>query len=179
LRDVGVRDYELPDGQRVVEAIDAVQSIKAELDCRQFDVRERIALLSEQTRWRMFDLLEDCLAFPKIIPYVKEADGIRWRPRYSRCRRPERPPESQEFWLCGDCIRSVIDTIRARTPIDGITLFRTYNPEARCEHADSETVLATVPWASDIIFGNCQRCYVQELENRVVSLEKRSHAVRS
>jgi hypothetical protein len=67
--------------------------------------------------------------------------------------------------MCDDCLRRVLRAIEAREPIDGIVLFRTYNPGARCEHADADTVLASELWA-DTIFGNCGLCLRQELDRR-------------
>lgn len=57
LRDVGVLGPELPGGPRVVGAIEDVRTIVHELTQRCVDVRERLDELTEQTRWRMNDLL--------------------------------------------------------------------------------------------------------------------------
>ncbi|HZN66235.1 MAG TPA: hypothetical protein VFB66_13175 [Tepidisphaeraceae bacterium] len=50
LRDVGVSDYELPAGARVLKAIESVRVIYHELRHRGVDPTERLQELSEQTR---------------------------------------------------------------------------------------------------------------------------------
>jgi hypothetical protein len=164
LRDVGVRDSALPSDPRVVQAIKEVVLIHCELDRRRVDIRERLLTLSRETKWRMLDLLDDCLAFPNVVPYVREEDGIRRRLRCTICGKEERPPNAQ-FWMCDNCLKRVIEAIESKTPIDRIILFRTFNTGARCSHADSETVLATETW-QDIIFGNCVKCFAEELQRR-------------
>jgi hypothetical protein len=166
LRDVGVFDSELPGGPRVVAAIENVRTIVHELALRCVDVRERLNDLTEQTRWRMNDLLKDCLAYPDTLPYVKELDGIRRCLRCTLCQKAERPHTSKQFWMCDGCIGRIVESIRHRKPINGIVLFRTYNVDSRCEHADSETVLAAEVW-NDTIFGNCEQCFKNELMHRV------------
>lgn len=172
LRNVGVFDGELPSGSRVSQAIADVRSIKHELDDRGINVSDRMATLSTQTSWLMGKLLEDCLAFPDVVPYVRESDGIRRRLRCSLCRKAERPPDSDSYWMCDDCLRHVIEAIKTRTPAYGVLLFRTYNSAARCPHADAETVLAQDNW-SDNIFGNCEKCFQAELERRMQSPSSR------
>jgi hypothetical protein len=169
LRDVGVFDAELPGGPRVLRAINGVRSIKQVLDERGVQVADRLATLSGQTGWRMAELLCDCLSFPAVVPYVKEADGIRRRLRCRLCRKAECPPDARYFcWMCDGCLTRVVESIRTRTPIDGIFLFRTYNPTARCKHADSDTVLAQAIWI-ETINGNCEQCFQGELDRRAQS----------
>jgi hypothetical protein len=79
LRNVGVYDYELPDGANVRQYITDVSAIKCELARRGIDAADRIAKLSQETGWRMDALLQDCLAFPERLPFVQEADGIALR----------------------------------------------------------------------------------------------------
>ena len=165
LREVGVRDYELPGGERVVKALEDVREIDAELRRREVDASTRLRELSTQTHWRMDELLAECREYPATIPYVKEEDGIRRRLRCTICGKAERPPIAKHFWMCDGCIQRVIDAIRRREPIDKIILFRTYNAAARCEHANSETVLAAEAW-SETIFGNCEMCFTSELSWR-------------
>jgi hypothetical protein len=164
LRNVGVYDSGLPDGSRVLAAIGAVREIAAELGSRGVDYSARLAELSEQTRWRMADLLADCLAFPKTTPYVRATDGIRRTLRCGLCRQADYPPGASQR-ICDDCPRRVVNAIEQRSPIDGIVLFRTYSPRARCTHADSETVLAVVFWTDDVD-GQCRTCFQDELDRR-------------
>ena len=165
LRDVGVSDSELPDGPRVLGAIGRVQSIHHELTRRRVDLVKPLEELSAQTRWRMEDLLRDCLAFPRALPYVREQDGVRRTLRCPLCRYGEHPPDDKVFGVCDDCLRRVIDAIDRREPPEYVVLFRTYNRESRCAHADAETVLAATG-GSDIIFGHCRRCFEEELTRR-------------
>lgn len=165
LREVGVRDGDLPLGQRVVRAIEDVCAIDAELRQRNIDISARLKELSKQTHWQMEILLTECLDYPVTVPYVREEDGIRRRLRCTLCRQAERPQNAEQFWMCDACIRRVICAIQSREPIDGIILFRSYNVAARCEHANSETVLAGDSWG-EAIFGNCEVCFKIELSRR-------------
>src|SRR5437764_10473381 len=82
LRFVGCGDYSLPGSETVVSGIREVSSIFSELSARRVDYRQRLERLSEETHWQMQKLLDDCLAFPSRVPYVRETDGIR---RALRC----------------------------------------------------------------------------------------------
>lgn len=95
LRHVGVGDSGLPDNVRVVEHIHQVNAIHAELVRRDVDDRSRLELLSKETAWRIQELLEDCLAFPRKMPYVREQDGIRRTLRCRACGKGERPPDAK------------------------------------------------------------------------------------
>ena len=118
----------------------------------------------------MGDLLHDCLSFPEATPYVQEKDGIRRSLRCALCHKAERPPDAREFSFCDDCLRRLVGAIEQREPIDGVVLFRTYNAGARCGHADADTVLASVEWAGDTIFGNCRRCIEDEVDRRAAGV---------
>ena len=168
LRHVACGDYDLPHGERVVAHVREVCGIHAELTSRRVDYGSRLARLSEETHWQMPTLLDDCLAFPERLPYVREADGLRRSLRCHLCSKVERPPDAKIFWFCDDCLRRVLDAVRQRTPAQGIILFRTYSTECRCAHADADTVLATDHY-SDVLFGVCERCIHDELERRRVA----------
>jgi hypothetical protein len=165
LRNVGVYDRDLPDGAVVQQHIENVCAIMRELKQRGVSPDDRITRLTAETNWRMLDLLQECLEFPGSMPYVKEADGIRRSLRCMVCQKRERPPNSQLFWWCNECVVRVQDAIKEVTPIDGIVLFRTYNSEARCQHADSETVLVS-EYHADTILGKCGKCLADELTRR-------------
>jgi hypothetical protein len=165
LRNVGVHDSELPDGARVLKAIEQVRTFHQELVRRGVGLSDRLEELSQQTRWRMGELLDECLRFPAVMPYVKEMDGVRRYLRCGLCGRAERPVDPGPFWMCDGCMRRTVEAIDRREPTEGVVLFRTYNPDARCGHADAETVLAAIGWY-DVIFGNCRRCFEEELSRR-------------
>ena len=168
LRHVACNDYGLPHGEGVIAHIREVCGIHVELASRRVDYRSRLERLSEETRWQMPTLLDDCLAFPERLPYVREADGIRRSLRCHLCSNAERPSDAKVFWFCDDCLRRVLDAVRQRTPSQGIVLFRTYSTECRCTHADADTVLAT-DHSGDVLFGVCERCIHDELQRRRVA----------
>lgn len=165
LRHVGICDWGLPKDERVLAHIKSVCAIHDELKNRQADLATRIAELSSQTKWQMERLLEDCLAFPKKMPYVREQDGIRKTLRCQCCRHAERHPDAKLFWFCDNCLAATIAAMQKHEPIVGVRLFRTYNPECRCEHADSETVLACDYYVEEL-FGGCAKCLEIELKRR-------------
>jgi hypothetical protein len=165
LRHVGCRDYSLPNDERIIQHVGEVSAIYDELSKRGAEVQSRLLQLSEQTKWNISRLLEDCLRYPAVVPYVREGDGIRRALRCQLCSKAERPPDAKVFWFCDGCMEKVVTAVQERTPVAGIILFRTYNHEARCEHADDNTVLVTESW-SDTPFGVCEKCIRQELSRR-------------
>jgi hypothetical protein len=166
LRHVAVCDSSLPAGERVVTHIKQVCAIHHELTARQISLKARLSELSSQTNWQMNLLLDDCLAFPSKTPYVREQDGIRRTLRCRMCKRAERPPDAKIFWMCNDCLAATIEAMRTRKPIPGLILLRSYNPECRCEHADSETVLAADSYYIEQLWGVCEKCVEIELKRR-------------
>ena len=166
LRHVGVGDYGLPNEARLVEHIHQVSSIHAELSRRGVDCKSRLKLLSKETTWQIQELLEDCLAFPTKMPYVREQDGIRRTLRCHSCQKAERPPDAKIFWFCDACMGRVVDAIRSRVPFADIILLRTYTPACRCPHADDDTVLATDGNYDFPLYGACEKCILEEIERR-------------
>jgi hypothetical protein len=134
LRDVGVRDYNPPDDESRVSAIVNVQQIHTELVKRGADCRPRLGQLSEETKWQMEQLLQECLAFPKTIPHVRESDGVRRWFRCSVCREREFPDRAGLF-LCGVCLDRAAESIRNKVPWGGLLLLRIYNESKWCKHA--------------------------------------------
>jgi hypothetical protein len=171
LRDVTVFNGHLPNGAVIVEKIDDVKAIFAELLKRGVEVASTIGELSAKTNRKMDDLLEDCAAYPERTPYEKGLDGIQERLRCSLCRRAERPEETL-FWMCDQCLDRTMDAIEKRTPFPGLFLYRTYSELRGCSHSDSETVLATVFWSDDDWWepGRCKQCYLDEKRRRAVGL---------
>ncbi len=165
LRNVAVFDRQLPNDKSVRLHIEQVCEIKRELDKRGESADARLMELSTETRWRMRDLLEDCLRYPETVPFVKDIDGIRRTLRCGLCGRRERPVDARLFWWCNECFGRVLRAIDERTPIDGVILFRSYNADARCQHANSDTVLVADSHG-DVIFGNCSLCLEEELARR-------------
>ena len=167
LRHVACSESDLPLGERVVGHVREVRAIHAELATRRVDCRPRLERLSEETRWQIPTLLDDCLAYPQRTPYVRDRDGIRRFLRCHLCTKAERPVDARVFWFCETCMRGVLVAVRQRTPIPGIILFRTYNPECRCPHADAETVLAGEgQFYVDEVYGVCEKCIHDEIERR-------------
>jgi hypothetical protein len=165
LRNVAVRDYDLPGGQRLLPHIQQVVAVHAELVRRGVDCGPRLDVLSAETKWQMRPLLDDCLAFPTHLPFVRELDGIRRTLRCRLCSKAERPRDAKLFWFCDACMRQVAEALRQRAPLKGVITFRTYNAECRCSHADADTVLAADLYI-DQLYGVCEKCISDELERR-------------
>jgi hypothetical protein len=166
LRNVGVGDYTLRrDVQgEMLTHIKEVQKIYSELQKRNVHPRDRIILLSNETNWQMHRLLDDCLAYPDVIPFVREIDGIRRALRCPLCLKKE-VPDREGIWLCDACLSAAINAIDNKTPVDGLVLLRTYNPSKWCDHADAETVMMVFDndWIGE---GYCKECLLQERSRR-------------
>lgn len=165
LRDVGVWDYNPPDDERRAPAVRKVQQIHAELEKRGADFRPRVARLSEETKWQMGPLLQECLAFPGTVPYVRESDGVRRAFRCSVCRGREFPDRTG-LLLCDVCLARATESIRNRMPWGGLLLFRTYNESKWCKHADAETVMMAFDDYDSLDYAWCEKCIAEEQGRR-------------
>jgi hypothetical protein len=165
LRDVGVGTYSLPNDERAISAIRKVQDIYALLKQRKVDTQDRIERLSEETSWQMGPLLQECLSFPNVVPYVRDADGVREALRCYLCRERE-SPDREGIWLCDSCLRRAKDSIETRVPIKGMILLRLYNEEYFCRHADSETVLIAFDDYETLGGTYCNQCLSEEQTRR-------------
>jgi hypothetical protein len=102
LRDIGVFNRELPDGQSPREAIARAKNLHAEIRKRGLNVSYRISRLSDETNWDMTSLLRDTLAFPHAVPYLASTPD----PRCGGCG--ERISRKATLSLCPQCITSGI-----------------------------------------------------------------------
>jgi hypothetical protein len=168
LRNVGVWDYSLPKDERAVSYVNEVKEIYRELKKRQVQFTPRIELLSQETKWQMSQLLEECLQYPSVIPYVREADGVRRALRCSLCGARERPIDDERYRVCDTCLQECITAINAKKPLKGVVLYRSYNPDRRCRHAGEETVLIGFEDYEEgwLLAGYCRECLEQELARR-------------
>lgn len=163
LRDVAVHEWGLPDDPRARRHIAEAQSFAAELSRRGIDVGPRIERLSDECRWQMDALLRDCLAFPSVVPYVREPDGIRRALRCLRCRAREQADRNALFGLCPSCLAEGVAALRTMRDVPGFLLYRTVTAAARCEHAGDQTpVLFPLYWYDDAPDGRCERCLTDE-----------------
>ena len=142
-----------------------VAAIHQELRSRGVDFRWRLGLLTEETKCQVLPLLEDCVAYPQSLPDVREMDGIRRTLRCQLCQKAERPVDAKLFWYCEQCMHTLVEAVCQRSPVQGIVLFRTYNPECRCSHASDDTVLAADSYI-DQLSGVCDTCIREEIERR-------------
>ena len=165
LRDVGVRTYSLPNDERAISAVRCVQKIYELLELRKIDALARIERLSKETSWQMETLLQECLAFPKVVPYVKDTDGVRRALRCSICQKRE-CPDREGIWLCDVCLLQAKDSIESRVAMKGLLLLRIYNEEHWCKHADSETVLVAFDDYDTLGNTYCKECLTEEQTRR-------------
>lgn len=166
LRDVGVRDYGLPNDERGVASIKSVQQIHAELERRGVDCRPRLARLTEETQWQMGSLLQECLAYPEVVPHVREADGVRRALRCSVCQQREFP-DREGLLLCNVCLEQTAESIQNRVPWGGLLLLRIYNEAYWCRHANAETVMAAFDDYETLGYAWCAQCVTEEQGRRV------------
>ena len=174
LRDVGVSTQYLPEvrpPQDISHAVGIVQCLAEELRRRDTDLTPRLKTLSEETKWKMSDLYAECLSYPATRPWVKAAsDGLRIALRCKACDKNEFPEHSQRLRLCCSCLDNFDTALAMATPREFLLLYRTYTKDARCEHADDDTVLGVYPWVleySDCFpLGFCRICIANEQSKR-------------
>ncbi len=141
LRDVGVSDYDLPDGAEVVSAVLRLQQLHGELSRRGADVTRRLERPSEETSWQMLPLLRDCLMYPDVIPYVMGRDGVRRALRCPACRvREFSRVEGDRVWLCDSCRAELASSGVSGLMVVEITL-ADYPPDELCDQTPLEVVL--------------------------------------
>ena len=169
LRDVGVHDSGGTLSDWSQKAIERVRTADRELRSRHVDVDQRIANLSEETGWRMRELFNECREYPDTRPRLREKDGIRRALRCHGCSASERPEGDEKYFLCDSCLKKVAGAIQEKRPMPALLLMRSYTPEARCQHADDDTVVAVYPWYGmndDVGQGFCMTCIGDELRRR-------------
>ncbi|MDQ5823304.1 MAG: DUF2716 domain-containing protein [Chloroflexota bacterium] len=167
LRHVAVRESWLPEHRDNHANIEKVRQIHAELERRGIDIAERIAQLSIQTNWQMDALLQDCLAYPKTVPLVRESDGVRRALRCFLCAKREMP-DHNGIELCDTCLDVAARCIETKLPVDDLVVYRSYTPSKWCEHADGDTVLVALDGGDWIGEGYCKLCIAQERTRREV-----------
>lgn len=158
-------------------ALGNIQCIHAELRRRGLSPNEQLLRLGERKQWRVQSFFEDCLVYPTRLPYVRELDGIRLCFRCWICRNAEFPPippaiefppQQRAYHYCDRCLAHLMTALHEGKPLKNFLIFRTFSAEARCVHADSDTVLAC-ELSSDNIIGFCEECIREELRRRETS----------
>jgi hypothetical protein len=107
LREVGVLNAQLPDGQKVRKRIAYVKELHAELEQRDVDPSSRIARLSHETNWDMESLLRDTLAFPDTVPYLAATP----HPRCGNCGKAI--SRKALLALCSPCLMHGLEQLAA------------------------------------------------------------------
>jgi hypothetical protein len=149
------------------EAVAEALAIAAELDGRGVSFIDRLNRLSEETGWLMPELLEECRRSPEERPYITGLDGVRQRFRCRYCKQAEHPEDDDRYWACDQCLEKLIHSFTSLVAVEGTVLFRTYNPDWRCPHADPDTVVVGIDHYEDGMLrpGDCKRC-LQEAKRR-------------
>jgi hypothetical protein len=174
LRNLGISTRFLPHWGPVPDVEVEVAEVKrfsAELATRNFDHVPRLKVLTEETGWQMVPLLEEALSYPAMRPWVRDAkDGVRIALRCGGCSSNEFPESSQKIRLCDACLDHFQRALEKPTESSSMLLYRSFTPEARCEHATSDTVLGVYPWSQewceDFPVGVCPKCLDAERSRR-------------
>lgn len=155
-------------GDEMQDRVSLVLALVGELQARAVDVLPRLVRLTQETGWLMPELLEECRAYPARLPHVRELDGVRRDLRCSYCRRVEYPEDDVTLAACDGCVQRMIDSCDSLQPVPGTILFRTYNDDWRCDHADADTVLLAADLYSEGFLGpgRCRDCLKQLLAAR-------------
>ena len=108
LREVGVSNAGLPDGERIRERIKTAQEIYKEIVKRDINVTRRIKKLSKETKWPMARLLDETIRFPDTIPYLIENPKLVCR----ECLK-NTYARNAALGLCNDCLKKGIELIES------------------------------------------------------------------
>ena len=148
--------------------VDSVRRIHAELQQRTVKLGRILRKLSKATGWMMDDLLEQCLSGTEEYPRVRLLNGLRRDQLCYGCKKRERPEDPTAFLVCDDCLKAMLRAVERRDPSAGMFVYRTYSPEARCKHANDETVLVLYPWW-EAEAGVCATCLREAITERSAS----------
>ena len=108
LREIGVSNAGLPDGERIRERIKTAQEIYKEIVKRDINVTRRIKKLSKETKWPMSRLLDETIKFPEMVPYLANNPKLVCR----ECRE-NTFARSALLGLCDDCLDKGIELIES------------------------------------------------------------------
>lgn len=111
LRDVGVSNGVLPDGEGIREKIKTVQQIHKEIVKRDINIRRRIKKLARETKWPMVRLLDETIRFPETIPYLEEKPKL-------VCRECAKNTYARNalLGLCDECLEKGIEFLESDSP---------------------------------------------------------------
>jgi hypothetical protein len=174
LRDIAVRTqflpYREPDPD-IAKEVDRVQAVAQELSRREVDPMTRLGRLTAETGWDMAELFGECRRYPSSRPWVRAtSDGLRIAMRCLACGQHEFPAHSRRIRLCDECLAILDAAIASKSVADHLLLYRTYTKDARCAHADDDTVIGVYPWSpewsEDFPIGLCRVCVAEEAARR-------------
>lgn len=149
----------------------AVKAICAELAKRRVDPSSRLVTLTIETGWQMEALHSEALENPNCRPWVRDArDGVRLALRCEVCEAREFPVTAQSIRLCDQCLDVFRLSLMSPTDTPRMLLYRSFTPDARCEHATNDTVLGIYPWTREwseyFEVGVCLQCLEAERSRR-------------
>jgi hypothetical protein len=148
--------------------VDSVCRIHDELQQRAVKLGRPLRSLSKATGWMMDDLLQQCLSGGEEYPRVRLLNGLRRDQVCYGCKKRERPEDPTTFLVCDECLKAMLRAVETKRPAAGMFLYRTYTPEARCRHANDETVLVLYPWF-EAEAGVCATCLREAIAERSAS----------
>ena len=151
LRDVGLSTkflpYTEPDPD-IDEEVERVRTIDVELRARRVDPMPRLEVLSEETGWSMPELFDEVREYPVVRPWVRNKNnGLRIATSCEACRAREFPADSRKIRLCDYCLGVLNTSLVTTRAKDHMLLYRMYARDARCAHANDDTVLGVYPWS--------------------------------
>lgn len=111
IRDVGVSNGVLPDGEGIREKIKTAQDIHKEIVKRDINIRRRIKKLSRETKWPMVRLLDETIQFPETIPYLEKKPKLVCRECVENTYARNAP-----LGLCDGCLEKGIELIESDSP---------------------------------------------------------------
>ena len=106
LREVGVRNEELPDLGEIRTLIVKIKLLWAQVTRRDINIDIAITVLAQQTGWPMRRILEASLQFPSQIPFIN-TECVRLCGNCGEVR-----PRSAALSLCDDCLEMGLEKLR-------------------------------------------------------------------
>jgi hypothetical protein len=169
----GGRNPEGSEYERVCGLVQRVCNLNGMIEKRTDDISLPLEQLSAHTGIDMTQLLNDCLEFPDVIPYVRKLNGMR---RMFICYCGEREAVDREgLKLCTHCVSAALECVREKRKGAGFVIYRSYSPEVRCRHADFNTVLITLYREGTWPPGWCELCLLHEVQ-RIRDLQQTEQA---
>jgi hypothetical protein len=146
--------------QKLRLIINKVVNLHSRINERGTGLYEALKEAGNKTDLDLRQLLNDCLRFPEIFPYVRNSRGLK---KFFLCSCGEHESiDQQGLRLCAACLESMLECVKEKKKDNRFILYSTFSQQVRCRHADFKTLLITFNKPGLWLPAWCETCLQQE-----------------